>query len=62
MIPMLTGLKVLSLECKCAFWRPEHNTKGDPMELNLEGLEMQKWNINGYGSKVRWEKCHLSSY
>ena len=45
MIPMLTGLKVLSLECKCAFWRPEHNTKGDPMELNLEGLEMQKWNI-----------------
>ena len=22
---MLTGLKVSSLECKCVFYRPEHN-------------------------------------
>ena len=44
---MLTGLKVSSLACKRVFWRPEHNkniNKGDPMELNFEDLEMQKWN------------------
>ena len=28
---MLTGLKVSSLPCKCAFYRPEHNEK---MELH----------------------------
>ena len=40
---MLTGLKVSSLPCKYIFHRPEHHAKkGDPMELNLEGLEMQK--------------------
>ena len=40
---MLTGLKVSSLACKSAFYRPEHNAKGgDPMELNFEDLEMQK--------------------
>ena len=33
-----------SLACKCVFYRPEHNAKGDPMGLNFEGLEMQKWN------------------
>ena len=25
---MLTGLKMLSLTCKCVFYRPEHNAKG----------------------------------
>ena len=40
---MLTDLKVSSLACKCAFYRPEHNAKrGDPMKLNFECLEMQK--------------------
>ena len=35
-----------SLMCKCVFYRSEHNEKGwSPMELNFEGLEMQKWNI-----------------
>ena len=38
---MLTGLKVTSLACKSVFYRLEQNAK-DPMELNLEGLEMQK--------------------
>ena len=43
---MLTGLKVLSLQCKQVFYRPKHNVKrGDRMELNFEGLEMQKLNI-----------------
>ena len=37
---MLTGLKVSSLACKGVFYRQEHNVKGDPMELNFEGLEM----------------------
>ena len=26
-ISMLTGLKMLSLICKCVFYRPEHNAK-----------------------------------
>ena len=41
---MLTGLKVSSLAFKCAIHRPENNAKeeADLMELNFEGLEMQK--------------------
>ena len=27
---MLTGLKVSSLECKCDFYRPEHNANEQP--------------------------------
>ena len=38
---MLTGLKMSSLACKCIFSRSEHNAKGDPMELNFEGREIQ---------------------
>ena len=37
---MLTGLNMSSFECKCVFYRTEHDAKGDPMELNFEGLEM----------------------
>ena len=33
-ISMLTGLKVLSLACKCVFYRPEHIAKG-----GLHGIE-----------------------
>ena len=48
-ISMLAGLKVPSLACKCVFYRPEHNAKGgmggEGMELNFEGLEIQKWNM-----------------
>ena len=29
----------------CMFYRPEYNASGGPMELNFEGLEMQKWSI-----------------
>ena len=29
---------------KCVFYIPEHNAKGDHIELNSKGLEMQKWN------------------
>ena len=43
---MLTGLKVSSLASKYVFYRPEHNAKEDPMELNFKGLEMQKWNLS----------------
>ena len=39
---MLTDLKFFSLTSRCLFYRPEHNAKGDPMELNFEGLEIQK--------------------
>ena len=39
---MLTGLKVSLLAYNHVFYRPEHNAKGDPMELNFEGFEMQK--------------------
>ena len=31
---------VSSLVCKYVFYEPEHNAKGDPMELNFEGFEM----------------------
>ena len=43
-ISMLTVLKVSFLTCKCAFYRPELNAKGDLMELNFEGLEMKHTN------------------
>ena len=39
---MSTVLKVSSMECKRVFCRSEHNAKGDLMELNFEGLEMQR--------------------
>ena len=39
---MLIDLKLLSFAYKGVFYRPEHNAKGDPMELNFKGLEMQK--------------------
>ena len=58
-ISMLTGLKVLSLACKCAFYRPQYNAKGrgeDLMELNFEGFEMQKMKYNsGKSLKSRWK-------
>ena len=34
-ISMLTGLKVPSLTCKCVFFIPERNAKGNPIELNF---------------------------
>ena len=37
---MLIDLKVPPLACKCVFYRPENAR--DNMELNFEGLEMQK--------------------
>ena len=27
---MLTRLKMSSLACKCVFYRPKHNAKGEP--------------------------------
>ena len=39
---MLTGLKILSLASKCVFYRPEHDVKRYPIELNFEGLQIQK--------------------
>ena len=38
---MLTDLKDSSL-AKCVFYRPEHSAKGKAMELNFEGLEIEK--------------------
>ena len=32
---MLTDLKVLSLACKCVFYRPKHNGKGGPHEIKF---------------------------
>ena len=39
---MLTELKVSSLVCICVLYRPEHNAKGDPMDINFKGLETKK--------------------
>ena len=42
-ISMLTGLKVLSLPCKCVILQTRTYCKGgDTMELNFEGLEIPK--------------------
>ena len=41
---MLTCLKVSFLACKSVFYGPENNPKGNLVELNFGGLEMQKWN------------------
>ena len=39
---MLIGLKGSSLTSKCAFYRQEHNVKGEPIKLNFEGLKNAK--------------------
>ena len=39
---MLTGSKVSFLAYKSVFYRPEHNAKEGPHELNFEGLKMQR--------------------
>ena len=67
---MLTDLKVSFLACKCVFYRPKHNAK-DPIELDLEGLEKQKWNIATDRAQIVEDKnwviclvimCILGSY
>ena len=41
---MLTGLKVSSLTC--LYYTDQNITqRKDPLDLNFEGLEIQKWNI-----------------
>ena len=35
---MLAGLKVSSLACKCVFYRPELNAKGESHELHFDSL------------------------
>ena len=43
---MLTGMQMSSLECKCAFYGPEHNAMAvGSYELNFERLEIQKMKI-----------------
>ena len=34
-MPMLTGLKVLSLAFKCVFYRLEHSVKGEPVVMEF---------------------------
>ena len=33
---------IMIIIIKFLFYRPEHNAKGDPMELNFESFEIQK--------------------
>ena len=40
-IPIITGLKVSSVTCKCAFYRPELNAKVGAHEIEFWKL----WNI-----------------
>ena len=51
---MLTGLKGSSLACKCVFCKPEHNS--NPMRVNFEGLEIQKWNVAMDRAQIVHEK------
>ena len=61
-IPILKGLKVSSLTCKCAFYRPELNAKVGP-----HGIEFwNPWNIPMEVKQslrnIREKWGHLSSY
>ena len=42
---MLIVLEVSPLACKRAFYRPEHNGKQRPKELNFTVIKIRKWNI-----------------
>ena len=42
---MLIVLQVSPLACKRAFYRPEHNGKQRPKELNFTVIKIRKWNI-----------------
>ena len=53
---MLTGLKVSYLRCKCVFCRPEHKQRGNPAELNFEGVELQDRNMPTYRAQRVDEK------
>ena len=61
MIFMVTDFKVAFLVCKYVFYRPEHNAKGNELNLKLhfEGLETQKWNILTDGAQRVDEKNEL---
>ena len=42
---ILTALKMFYVKCKCVFYSPALNAKGEgPMELNFEDLEMKHTN------------------
>ena len=43
---MLAGLKVLSLVCKCIFYRPEHNAKREPHEIEFRRSWDEKMKYN----------------
>ena len=51
---MLTGLQLSSFACKCVFYRPEHNARGDPMELNFGDLDRAQ-RLN----EKNWFICHV---
>ena len=55
-ISILAGLTLSSLACKCVFYRPKHNAREDSMQLNFEGLQMQKWNIPTDRAQRAYEK------
>ena len=61
---MLTGLKMFSLACASVFYRLEPNAKGEIIELNFKGFEIQRWNIpTDRAQNNTWQKwSHLSSY
>ena len=41
---------------KCVFYTPEHTANGGPLNLNLEGLGMQRWNKPTYRAQRVDEK------
>ena len=56
-----TSLKVVSLVCKCVFYRPKHNAKGGP-----HGIEFwSSWSERSTyprAQRVHEKMGHLSSY
>ena len=63
-IPKVRKFQFSSLACKVYFTDQNLMQRGDPMELNFEVFEIQKWNIlTDRAKRVNEKNCiHLSIY
>ena len=60
---MLTGVKVITIACKCVFYRQEHMQRGVPWKWNLEVLKCKNEIYQTIELKEKVRKlAHLSSH
>ena len=57
---MVIRLKVSYLACKCVFYRKDLMQTGEPMEIHLKGLEMQKRIISTDRIQIVGEKNRVT--